>query len=1215
MAESEYKFEPLSPVNDVDLGVYDDAINYVFENADIKNVAISGAYGAGKSSILASYKKKHPNLRFLHISLAHFQSSEPDEKANVKESVLEGKILNQLIHQIPSERIPQTNFRVKKRANPHTILIQTLEIVLFLISIIYFVCFDAWRTYVNALPANSINLLLLLSVHPCALILDGLLMLVLSSFFIYELISIQKNKNIFHKLNIQGNEIEIFEASDDSYFDKYLNEVLYLFENSDADIIVFEDMDRFNASRIFERLREVNTLANIQLKKDDKKVLRFFYLLRDDIFVSKDRTKFFDYIIPVVPVIDSSNSYDKFILLLKTSGLFEKFNEGFLQGLSLYIDDLRLLKNIYNEFVIYYDKLNVTELNCNKMLAIITYKNLFPRDFADLQLNQGFIYTLFSKKDDFIQGEITEIEKEIAEKRGEIASWQNEPLASMRELNAVFADQYLKGVAWSRYDNRVFSDLVQSHLNESQLKEYEIRKQIIDGKLAQKISTASKKVQDLEKKSIEIKNFPLKQIITRNNIDQIFKSTSTNEIGDTTDFNEIKSSEYFGLLKYLIRNGYIDETYADYMTYFYGSSLCRIDKIFLRSLSDKKAKEYTYQLKNIPLIISRLREVDFAQEETLNFDLLEWLLLHDAISENAKFLRTLILQTKGTNNLEFVSMFFGTHRAQKQFIVNFNMQWPTLFSSLLKETSIPTTQIREYSIDTLCNSDDETIVAVNIDGCLANYISGCPDYLEIENPDIDRLIAGFSLIHVSFDSIDYEKSNPAFFDKVYRNDLYVLSFENIALMLKSKYEVKNELDIVHKNYTLVQSRSDSPLTRYISQNMSSYAKIIIDNCDGSIADEEIVAIALLNNSDIDLDTQKLYIQLLSTMITDIKHIALSDLWPVMMEQKIIVCSASNFTNYFDTYGVDTVLINYINEDASDLDFTSTADVFGDTLAKKLFDAVLICNDIATNKYQKALCDLGYHFDNFEASEISGDKFQALIDERILQMSVESLKFVRDQYEDHLYSFIQCNLDGYLALQTSAIASLNEILQIITWDIDDTQKTELLSYSNASITIIEKDYSDAVNAYILTHNLNDSDSPHLYAHYSHYGKMTQAAIGSMAIREIESIIAHNVQVEDKLLSALFQTDSITPAQKIDLFTVEIPWLNEDTCKVHFDELRLSELKTIFEKASGRRNYTITPAVTTVLEALKSNSWIYEYRIDERNSEKYVIQKNKPSKSKY
>ena len=42
-----------------------------------------------------------------------------------------------------------------------------------------------------------------------------------------------------------------------------LNEVLYLFEQVEADVIVFEDMDRFNSKVIFERLREVNNLVNV----------------------------------------------------------------------------------------------------------------------------------------------------------------------------------------------------------------------------------------------------------------------------------------------------------------------------------------------------------------------------------------------------------------------------------------------------------------------------------------------------------------------------------------------------------------------------------------------------------------------------------------------------------------------------------------------------------------------------------------------------------------------------------------------------------------------------------------------------------------------------------------------------------------------------------------------------------------------------------------
>lgn len=579
MEESKYKFERLTPIDNMNLDVYEDAIDYVFDNSDVKNVAMSGAHSAGKSSVLASYKKKHSNLHFLHISLAHFKSPDQEDKMEVKESVLEGKILNQLIHQIPSEKIPQTNFRVKKKVSTKNVIKGTVGAVMLFIAIIYFAFFDIWKNYVSTLPGNWFKSILALSTHQYALMVDGLLILALFSFIVYGLINIQKNKNVFRKLNLKGNEIEIFEESDDSYFDKYLNEVLYLFENVDADVIVFEDMDRFNANKIFERLREVNTLVNIQLQEENKNVLRFFYLLRDDIFVSKDRTKFFDYIIPVVPVVDGSNSYDQFIYHLKKGGIFEKFNESFLQGLSLYIDDMRLLKNIYNEFVIYYNRLNITELDCNKMLAMIAYKNLFPRDFADLQLNQGFVYTLFDSKDSFIAGETKRLNEQIAEKRHEIDMAKNEHFKTVEELNTFFDTK--KPVDYYGHKGNLS--------NENQI-EYTNRKKALEHRMDNTISQIEDEKFVLERELVLLKNKQLKDIITRENINFIFSVTSTNEIGIVTNFNEIKSSEYFDLLKYLIRNGYIDETYADYMTYFYENSLSRIDKTFLRSITDKKGK-------------------------------------------------------------------------------------------------------------------------------------------------------------------------------------------------------------------------------------------------------------------------------------------------------------------------------------------------------------------------------------------------------------------------------------------------------------------------------------------------------------------------------------------------------------------------------------------------------------------------------------------------
>lgn len=640
MKENKYKFERLTPVDDIDLNVYEEAIDYVFDNSDIKNVAISGAYSAGKSSVLASYKKKHSNLCFLHISLAHFRPFDQEDETEISESVLEGKILNQLIHQIPSDKIPQTNFRVKKRISPKSVIERTVGVVLLLMSIIYFTCFDTWEKYVVTLPNNWFKSILSLSTHQYALIADGLLIAGLLFYAIYSFINVQKNKNVFRKLNLQGNEIEIFEESDDSYFDKYLNEVLYLFENAEADVIVFEDMDRFNANKVFERLREVNTLANIQLQKEDKKVLRFFYLLRDDIFVSKDRTKFFDYIVPIVPVVDSSNSYDQFISHFKNGGIFEKFDVNFLQGLSLYIDDMRILKNIYNEFIIYYNRLNITELDCNKMFAIIAYKNLFPRDFAELQLNQGFVYTLFYSKDRFIAKEIQTLNERISKKDHEIELAKNEHLKSIAELDVVFDNKRPTNYYGRRPD-----------LSQEDQNEYSERKKAIEDKLSDKIPVIENEKLLLEEKIVSIQNEQLSEIITRDNIDSIFGIKSENEIGKVTEFNEIKSSEYFDLLKYLIRNGYIDETYADYMTYFYENSLSRIDKTFLRSITDKKAKEYNYKLKNPQLVVSRLRLVDFDQEETLNYDLFTYLLQTSRID----YVERLIEQLKDTKNFKFVN--------------------------------------------------------------------------------------------------------------------------------------------------------------------------------------------------------------------------------------------------------------------------------------------------------------------------------------------------------------------------------------------------------------------------------------------------------------------------------------------------------------------------------------------------------------------------------
>lgn len=1193
MSERKYQFERLTPIDNMDLDVYEEAIDYVFDNSDIKNVAISGAYSAGKSSVLASYKKKHSNLHFLHISLAHFKSPDQEDETEVKESVLEGKILNQLIHQIPSEKIPQTNFRVKKKVSAKSIIKLTIGVVLFFIVAIYFACFDIWKSYVNTLPDNWFKSILALSTHQYALMVDGLLMVALLSFLVYGLISMQKNKNVFRKLNLKGNEIEIFEESDDSYFDKYLNEVLYLFENVDADVIVFEDMDRFNANKIFERLREVNTLANIQLQKENKKVLRFFYLLRDDIFVSKDRTKFFDYIIPVVPVVDGSNSYDQFISHLKKGRIFEKFNENFLQGLSLYIDDMRLLKNIYNEFVVYYNRLNITELDCNKMLAIIAYKNLFPRDFADLQLKQGFVYTLFDNKDSFIAEEAKRLNEHISEKIHEIDMAKNEHFNTIEELNVYF-DTKKPVDYYGRKGNLS---------NENQI-EYTDRKKALEHRLNNTISQIEDEKSVLEQELVFLKNKQLKDIITRENIDFIFSVTSTNEIGKVTEFNEIKSSEYFDLLKYLIRNGYIDETYTDYMSYFYENSLSRIDKIFLRSITDRKAKEYTYKLKNPKLVVSRLRLVDFDQEETLNFDLFTYLLQTSHID----YVERLIDQLKGTKNLKFIGAYFDTTVELSAYIKHLNMRWPEVFSTAISERLLTENQIRRYSITSLYYSDDDIIELVNKENCLCDYISNARDYLAIDNPNIDRLIHCFTLLGVRFIGFDYTELNKELFQAVYEESLYEINAENLQLIQREILGTKNEDDFFHKNYTILCLHPDSAITQYVNQNINEYFHVVLQISDGTIYDDENVSVAVFNNANLTTDYKQSYISALRTTITSIKEIADSSLWSSLLDADIVQYSEYNIMDCFNAVKLNKSVISYINRCDVDLDFSKTE--YDKDAKEKLFDSVVICNDIDSSKYRQILVSLNFSYDTFDIAEISDDKITILIDTNIIRMTADNLKFMRENYPNQTFYYIRNSIEKYIDIVDETLFSQEELLEILTWDISDKLKIRLLELSDGEISIIGKNYSPAVCLHILNNNFAKSDLPDLFSSFEQWDNFIQAKIFDYAIRHIASIIDDPNSASQKLTNNLLHSERVKRDEKIDLFIAIIPVLCEDSIKGILPLLNLTDYLKIFDMRS-RPKFEINDENEKLLVAFKKAGMIDNYKESSEKEGYYKITRHKPA----
>ena len=161
------------------------------------------------------------------------------------------------------------------------------------------------------------------------------------------------------------------------------------------------------------KLRELNQLINES--KIVGRHITFVYAIKDDIFKDEERTKFFDFITTVIPVINPSNSKDKLKSALEAKGCGnDGISDEDLSEMAFFIQDMRILTNIVNEYKQYRDKLceaSDFQLNKTKLLGMIVYKNYYPQDFALLHRREGKIYKCISSKSNFIPLALKAIEE------------------------------------------------------------------------------------------------------------------------------------------------------------------------------------------------------------------------------------------------------------------------------------------------------------------------------------------------------------------------------------------------------------------------------------------------------------------------------------------------------------------------------------------------------------------------------------------------------------------------------------------------------------------------------------------------------------------------------------------------------------------------------------------------------------------------------------
>lgn len=1086
------KFHSLAPTDNAEkTDIYFSALDWAIKEKNINNIAITGNYGAGKSSILNTYQKSSKDKKkFLNISLATF-----DKKDYTKdENVIEKSILQQLFYK---EKISKTPFsRFKKINNLNDKL--WLKIILMILIIFSIIWFINPNLFYNAkdwiLDKFNYNFIIFNSKIDTILnfLIKSTILILSVSVIVYLLKVIYKViVNISYKFTIKKYDIELEitpkdKQTKESIFNKYIDEIIYFFEVTDYDIVIFEDLDRIkNYSGLFVKLRELNTLLNnSKIIKKDK--ITFIYAVKDDVFSNdKERTKFFEFIIPVIPIINSNNSKDKLLDIIKHTPCMQELSDSkFLNNITLYIDDMRLLNSIINEFNIYSKQIDI-DFDVKKLFSIITYKNLFPEDFSDLQCSKGILYNIINNKQENLLNIITELNKTKQK--------LEEELEKLKNNKGLYSIEYYKRIIWtyleqnygygnSFYINDKQYSSVNNFINDNEINNTDILKDLKVGrysynnvKISDIIDNIDEKIQYTKNELDSVTDEKVKVLSILNDEIIKIKNKKVEEIIKKYGVKKYYNlPDNMGILSYLLKNGFIDESYRDYINYFYPTTLSIEDKNFILNFNDQLKTEYNYKLNNISNVIDYFDIDDYSREEILNFDLLEYM-LKNSESYNIQLQNIFQQLNNDVYGLEFIKEYIMNRKITPYFIEYFVKYCSKLWHQLMK--SLTNNYKRKFLHRVLLYADIKDIekyLAPN--ETFIMQVNKCKYFCRLFNKDtIQRANSILELLNIKFSNIDKKTINSELFNIIYKGNYYEIGFENIELILSEKLK-SNIKNIQTRNYTTVSEYKE--LSNYINENIQKYiTEVFLKYKDNTLEDTKYIN-KLLNFENLDIDLKRKIIiqeqnivdlnsitEKILTQEDDEKEISL---WGLYLEENKVLPSFSNIILYYDKYSLNDTLVAFINSNSDNLEKNITLNL----TPYEPFIKDIIKNDKINDKcfaHITSLASIKYTFFNFDFSNIN-----KLRSKQILTNSKIEIKFNKYNYDnisknhnDLLSTFIENNIKLFCNSMNELDYDINLIISIIeSTDIDRNYKIIIISNCNEDIEFTDISQKEKLIDFIL-----------------------------------------------------------------------------------------------------------------------------------------------------
>lgn len=1173
---------------------YLDKLNETIDTKGINNVALTGGYGSGKSTIIGTFKELNPQYNFLNISLASFNKKKSDDKlsqADQKlqkeelERLLEVSILQQIFYHVKPNEIPESRFKRIINIPDWKIWGISLGFILWVSSSVLLLKYN----YLDKINPNNWNTNDSFDWFSLFIFVIAFIGLGLFSKLIIKLFSNSK----INKVNIKG-ELELGDNVNKSVFNEHLEEILYFFERTKFDVVLIEDLDRFDSTDIFTKLREINILLNNS--KLINREINFVYAVGDDLFNDKkERVKFFEYIIPVIPFINSSNADEQLRTLIKEAGLDEKiFTKEFISDVTTFIDDIdmRLLTNIFHEFVIYRKTLKPEFIKKNdELFAMITYKNIDPKDFTKLNRKEGKLFELINNKRKYTKKFISKIDSEIELKNSQISEVENHIITDIEELKSIYLQKILsksppnalisKTIIESDLDDLINSSSINYNYNQhsymysgvfnydfSEIENeinpdytYEERAEFIESKHKNKIDVLKKEIEKLKSKKILIENWNLKQIFNEIDINEYLNDFSNN-----------------GLLRNFILNGYINENYNDYISLFHEVSITKEDFVFEKNVKGGYPTDFTYKLSDkIENLVEKIDEKYFERETILNFDLLDYL-GSNYNKYSAKYDSIInLLSNEKEKSIHFIDEYIQEeYRLIEIFIEKLVENWKGFWDYLFLNSNYSEEKLNRYleliirfsKVDKLLKNNDHLYLKHQIEENTLFFS------LILGNDDIDyydKISKLLKDLNIKFEELDYpNKKTERLFNYVYNNNHYRINKDNLLQMFLLFGKESSEEDYCNSNYSTILKSECKPLINYINSNINTYVDNVYLKLEENNFEDEISLTNLLNDEILSSKSKIKIIQKVETKVSELKNINELEVKTQLLINNKVIPKWNNVIDYF------TASKNTINENL--IEFLNFEDVYTKLSEEKMIfksesfdyasfrEKLLLCNELLDESYKNILKNSIYNRDVLAFEKLNETKVIYLVN-NILNTTKSNYDLLREHFPNNHITLIENNFKHFFDNVDDFETDDEDVLMVL--------KSERISIDNKFAYINQLEQQIIIG-----------------------GKEISKIVGNIILQKSTKVEFEYNTIESLVKNA---TSSENKVRLVNLYFNDL-----DNNNIISLLKNIFEYNKLFEK--GKPTYEKSDYNNTLLGKLKTKSLIKNYYDDKWSDSKFRVTTN-------